>query len=229
MADYDSAEVTDRERLTAKHQRQLAAANVDSTRRQLAQQLENYDFANRQNRALADVQLQQNSRKTSADRFEAQRDLQNATLGLLGSMGNAMNGSSTGNLMRMLENRNDKENNTYWAQHQVNQDQVENSYNDSLNQNNVAKNEAAANAQKALADIQNDLAANLNNINPSLYIEPGTDGTQYAAGTYDDNKVAENNARISGYLMPDNRNGAIRNRANNNDYFSRLLNGFNGR
>lgn len=229
MADYDAAEVTDRERLTAKHQRQLAAANVDSTRRQLAQQLENYDFANRQNRSLADVQLQQNSRKTSADRFEAQRDLQNATLGLLGSMGNAMNGSSTGNLMRMLENRNDKENNTYWAQHQVNQDQVENSYNDSLNQNNVAKNEAAANAQKALADIQNDLAANLNNINPSLYIEPGTDGTQYAAGTYDDNKVAENNARISGYLMPDNRNGAIRNRANNNDYFSRLLNGFNGR
>lgn len=139
MADYDKGEVTDRERLAAERQKEIQGYNAQSTRNQLQQQLGNYDFANRQNRSLADVQLKQNSRKTSSDRFEAQRDLQNAALGLMGSMNQAMNGSTLGNLMRMLENRNDKDNNTYWTQHQVNQDQVENSYTEAFNQNNVAR------------------------------------------------------------------------------------------
>lgn len=231
MADYDAGELTDREELAGKNQKEIAKQNADDVRNQLARQLETYDFANRQNRALADVQLKQNSRKTSADRFEAQRDLQNAALGILGSMNQAMNGSSIGNLMRMLENRNDKENNTYWAQHQVNQDQVENSYTDSYNQNQVAKRDAVTSAEKAIRDIESDLAANLNNINPNLYSKPGTGDADLDSETVWEGAgdVKENNAKISGYVMPDNRRGATRNRLQGNDYYSRLINSFNGR
>lgn len=232
QSEYDAGNITDRERKAAENQIDLAKKNADDVRNQVSKQLETYDYANRQNRNLADVQLKQNSRKNSADRFEAQRDLQNATLGLLGSMGNAMNGSSTGNLMRMLEDRNDKDNNTYWAQHQVNQDTVENSYQDSYNQNQVAKRDAVTSAEKAIRDIESDLSANLNNINPNLYTKPGTGDADLNSGSvWNDNAngLQQANARISGYVMPDNRDGAQRNQLRQGDYFSRLVNRFNGR
>lgn len=231
MADYDAGELTEREKSAGSNQIEIAKQNADDIRNQLSKQLETYDFANRQNRALADTQLKQNSRKTSADRFEAQRDLQNATLGLLGSMGTAMNGSSVGNLMQMLENRNDKENNTYWAQLQTNNDSVENSYQDSFNQNQVAKRDAVTSAEKAIRDVESDLSANLNNINPNLYTAPGTGDANLDSGSVwsGAGDVQENNAKISGYVMPDNRQGATRNTLQKNDYFSKLMNKFNGR
>lgn len=258
MADYDSGEITPRERQAAKNQSTLSTQNIRDVENQLARQLSNFDYADAQNRALADTQLKQNSRKTSADRFEAQRDLQAAALGLLGSMGSAMNGSTTGNLMRMLESRNDKENNTYWAQHQQNQDQVENAYNDSLNQNNVARRDAMQSAEKAVRDINADWAANLNNINPNLFTmaSPADSvGNHKSADTWDEKKAKQNNATISGYLIPDNRGngtlltpqgerllsqsmhtGGARNQvrggdrqAVSGDYFSQLMNRFNGR
>ena len=250
MADYDSAELTDREQMAADNQTAISQQNVRDVQNQLARQLSNYDFADRQNRALADVQLRQNSRKTSADRFEAQRDLQNSALGLLGSMGTAMNGSSTGNLMRMLESRNDKENNTYWAQHQQNQDAVENSYQDSLNQNRVARRDAMQSAEKAIRDIEGDWRANMNNINPSLFPggtgEVGGDSSLSSTTAWDEGRAQQNNARISGYVIPDNRGvgtttsgqgnpansmnvGNTRNQLQGGDYFSRLMNRFNGR
>lgn len=231
MSDYDAGEITDRERSAANNQIDLAKRNADDIRNQLSKQLETYDFANRQNRALADVQRKQNSRKASADRFEAQRDLQNATIGLLGSMNQAMNGSSVGNLMDMLENRNDKENNTYWAQLQQNQDTVENSYQDSYNQNQVAKRDAVTNAEKGIRDVEASLSANLNNINPNLYTKAGEgdanlNSSDVWSGAGD---IKQNNAAVSGYLMPDNRQGATRNKVGGNDYFSKLMNRFNGR
>lgn len=236
MADYDAGEVTERERLAAEHQKEIAKYNADATKNQLAQQLGNYDFANRQNRRLADVELKQNSRKSESDRFNAMRDLQNAALGLFGSMNQAMNGSTLGNLMRMLENRSDRDNETYWAQLQVNQDQVNNAYEESVNQNNVAKNDAAINAEQTLRGMEADLAANLNNINPNLYEAPGTGSANFGGqGTFDANKVAENMAKLSGYLMPDNSAQAARDITPRNtlrsgsSYFNRLVNGFNGR
>lgn len=232
MADYDAGELTDREKLAGKNQVEIAKQNADDVRNQLSKQLETYDFANRQNRALADVQLKQNSRKNSADRFEAQRDLQNAAIGLLGSMGpGAMNSSSMGNFMSMMENRNDKENNAHWAQLQSNQDQVENSYADSFNQNQVAKRDAVTSAEKAIRDIESDLSANLNNINPNLYEEPGSGETSLDSGSVWNGagNIQQNNAQVSGYIMPDNRQGAARNRVGGNDYFSKLINRFNGR
>lgn len=226
---YDSGEITDREQTAANNQTTLAKQNADDIRNQLSKQLETYDFANRQNRNLADVQLKQNSRATSADRFEAQRDLQNATTALLGSMGNAMNGSATGNLMQMLSNRNDKENNTYWNQLQKNNDSVENSYQDSYNQNQVAKRDAITSAEKSIRDIESDLSANLNNINPNLFVQPGSDDADLDSGSvWRDNQVDENNAKVSGYVMPDNRKGTTRNQLQGNDYFSKQMNKFNG-
>lgn len=231
MADYDAGEITDRERSAANNQIDLAKRNADDIRNQLSKQLETYDFANRQNRALANTQLKQNSRKASADRFEAQRDLQNATIGLLGSMNQAMNGSSVGNLMDMLENRNDKENNTYWAQLQQNQDTVENSYQDSYNQNQVAKRDAVTNAEKGIRDVEASLSANLNNINPNLYTKAGEGDANLNSGDVwsGAGDVKQNNAAVSGYLMPDNRRGATRNKVGGSDYFSKLMNRFNGR
>lgn len=231
MADYDAGEITDRERTAASNQLEIGKQNADDIRNQLNKQLETYDFANRQNRALADTELKQNSRKSSADRFEAQRDLQNATTGLLGSMNQAMNGSSVGNLMQMLDSRNDKDNNIYWAQLQTNNDAVENAYNESFNQNQVAKRDAITSAEKSIRDIEGDLAANLNNINPNLYTKPGTGDVDLDSGSVWNNagNIAENNAQISGYVMPDNRKGAEANTLKTNDYYSKLVNRFNGR
>lgn len=248
MADYDAGEITPRERKAAQNQTAISSQNVRDVQNQLARQLANYDLADRQNRALADAQLRQNSRKTSADRFEAQRDLQAAALGLLGSMGSAMNGSTTGNLMRMLESRNDKENDTYWAQHMANQDQVENSYQDSLNQNRVARRDAMQSAEKAIRDISADWSANMNNINPNLFRQGNVGGNAALASStaWTPSKAAQNNARVSGYVIPDNRGvantptgrtnprqsmnvGATRNRVQGDDYFSRMMNRFNGR
>lgn len=177
MADYDNAEVTQRERLAAQNQIALSKYNADTVRNQLAQQMANYDMSDKQNRRLADVQLTQNSRKTEADRFDAMRDLQNSALGLFGSMNQAMNGSTTGNTMYMLGNRADKDNMNYWTQHQVNQNAVENAYDESVNQNNLARNEAASTAEATIRNMEADLAANLNNINPNLYQAPGTGDT----------------------------------------------------
>lgn len=250
MADYDAGEVTDRERRASENQTTISKQNVRDVQNQLRRQLSNYDFADAQNRALADTQLKQISRKNDADRFEAQRDLQSSALGLMGSLGSGMNGSNTGNLMHMLRSRNDKDNNTYWAQLQENWDQVENTYNDSLNQNNVARRDAMQSAEKSIRDIENDWRANMNNINPSLFPkdkrEVGGDKSLSSAKAWDESKARKNNSLMSGYVRPDmfmtdvpantdNQVGPYRNTAmtrnslGGNDYFSRLVNRFNGR
>lgn len=204
--DYDKGEVSEREEKAAENQKEIAKYNASATKNQLNQQLKNYDFANAQNRRLADVELAQNSRKTESDRFEAARDLQNAALGLLGSMGNqAMNSSSINNFNYMLENRNDKDNNTYWTQHQVNQDAVNNAYDESANQNQVAKNDAVINTEKALKDMQADLSTNISNINPNLYVAPGktTGGKYNLVPSTQDNTSSSNNANSTTTVTTD--------------------------
>lgn len=249
--DYDKGTVTDRERLAAQRQNALAKYNAQSLQNQLNYQLRNYDLADKQNASLRDVQLKQNRRNAETDRFEAQRQLQNAALGLMGSMNQAMNGSSTGNLMRMLEDRNDSDNNIQWDQLRRNDDSVYNAYQESLNQNNASRFDAISNARKGLRDIQSDLAANLNNINPNLYKAPGSnkdiDKIQQNVAKQQ-NAVKQRNAYLSGYITPgrseevaknrpDNKNTAAneylrngrRNLLTGGDYFDQLVNRFNGR
>lgn len=248
MADYDSGEVTDRERLAADRQKEISRFNADAVKNQLARQMASYDTANAQNRALADTQIGQARRKAEDDRFLANRNLQNSALSLLGSLGSGLNGSSTGNLMRMLENRNDSDNVTYWGQLQQDRDQVENAYQEAFNQNNMAKLDAATNAEKALRDIEADLSANLSNINPNLYQQPGIDDARfYSDVTYNENVPQPNLVNLmnylpptisgrnrSGYIMPDNsmqeaRQNHPRNRVRRGGYFGSLVNGFNQR
>ena len=165
LANWEANQQKDIDRRNADQTSRIAEYNANATKSQLDQQLANYDFANRQNAALRDVQNRQTSRKSEAERFEAERQLQNAAIGLLGSMNQAMNGSTTGNVMKMFENRNDADNSTYWQQLQDNRNAIQNAYDESFNQNQIAKRDAAINAVKALKDIQGSLASDLNNIN----------------------------------------------------------------
>lgn len=201
----EKAEREAKERLAAEHQGLISGDNILAVQNQLARQLDNYDLADRQNEALARAQLEQNSRKNEADRFEAQRDLQAAALGLFGSMGNAMNGSALDNLNTMLEQRNDKENNTYWAQLRQNQDAVLNALQDSYNQNTISRRDAMQSAEKAIRDIESDWAANLNNINPELFQQGAVNGIGHLSSTtaWKDNPRGVPDYRaISGYDTP---------------------------
>lgn len=233
MASYDDAEVTERERLAAQRQNTLAQANAANVADQLRNQIGTYDAANRQNRRLADIQTVQAKRKGVTERSEADRDLQNAALGLLANMGQAMNGSALGNLMRMLESRSDKDNVTHWEQQQENLNNIENAYNESANQNNISALEAYNNAVKAQQDIRVDTAANKGNLNPNLYENP--EDIDLGPGADLGPAIQPNRLqRLSGYLMPENsvqnaRARYPRNRVAGNDYFARLINGFNGR
>ena len=246
-SDYDKGTVTPREKLAGSRQNALAKYNAQSLQNQLRYQLQNYDMANKQNASLRDVQYKQNMRKAETDRFEAQRNLQNAALGLFGSMNQAMNGSTIGNAMRMLADRNDAENNINWQQLMDNQNQVKNAYQESYNQNQAAKYDAISNARKGLRDIQSDLAANLNNINPNLYKAPGSNKDidkiqQDVAKQQTATKAA--NASLSGYIMPNNAEQTVqiknqstgktarnigRNKLLGGDYYDRLINRFNWR
>lgn len=235
MADYDSGEVTDRERTAASHLGGIAGYNAQTTKNQLAQQLGNYDLADTQNRKLADVQRSQNSRKSANERFGQNKKLQTSTQGLLGAAGNALNGSSLYGLLDMLATRTDLDNAEVWSTLAQNQNAVENAYNESLNQNVLARNDAAINAEQGLRGIQSDTSAQLNNINPNLYEAPGEGATSVGAdGTYEANKRAANMAQLAGYIMPDDAMTAARkkqgaNTVTNGGYFGRLLNSYNGR
>lgn len=183
-ADYDAGEVTERERTAASHQNALAEYNAQSTKNQLSQTLGNYDLSDQQNRALADVQLKQNSRAAAADRFGQNRKLQTSAQAIMGAAGNALNGSSTENLLNMLATRTDLDNAEVWESLTSNQNQVLNALQESLNQNVVSRNDAAINAEKGLRDIEADTAAQLNNINPNLWVAPGEgDANVGSAGT----------------------------------------------
>lgn len=226
---------TDAEKKAAANQTAISKQNIRDVQAQLARQLANYDLADKQNKALSDAEIRQYQRKSSEDRFEAQRDLQAASLGLFGTMGTAMNGNTIGNFMDMLRKRNDKENNTNWSQFQVNRDQALNTLNDSINRNVVARRDAMQNAEKSIRDIESAWRANLNNINPELF--PGASGPvggdkALASSTvWKPDKAKENLAKIAGYVMPDQaiRATPARNRISGNDYFAQLMNRFNGR
>lgn len=216
--------------------KEIARFNAGSVRTQFNRAFDNYNKADEQNRRLADVQLDQNRRKTEDDRFLANRNLQNASIGLFGAMGpTAFNSSTLGNYLRMAENRNDSDNVTYWGQQQQNADAINNAYEESVNQNVLARNESLANAEKALLDIEADLSANLNNIDKDEYVSPGTGDVWFGSDVmYNENVRPANLARMSGYIMPQEsvqtaRRTSPRNKVAGNDYFSRLINRFNGR
>ena len=233
-SDYDNGKVTDREKAAAKRQNTLANYNASRLRKQLGRSMANYDFSDEQNKNLLDLQYKQNKQYSNADRWEAYRDLINAGQSVIGAMGpTALNSSSTGALLQMLQNRNDKDNSVYWNQLQENNNNAYNKYQESLNANNVARNEAAANAEKGLADIAADTAANLSNINPNLFKNPSkifADSKNDPTKVYAANDAKANDPKMKNYVMPANAAYNVmnnRNRIQNGGYFGQLLNGFN--
>ena len=226
------ADVTDEQRQAANNLTTIANYNAQSTKNQLAQQLENYDLADKQNRALADTEKNQSSKSAAADRFAQNKKLQNATRGLLGTVGSGLYGSTLYNIMDMLRNRQDLDSQATLNTHQQNWDTAENAYNESANANVLSRNDAAPNAEYALRGIQSDTAAQLNNINPDLFVAPGEGDTNVGAdGTAADNKHEANLARMSGYIMPSKNQIEQQTKPRSvtkNSYFNKLMNGYRG-
>lgn len=215
------------------NQRKVSEYDANALEQQLREQVQNYNTADAQNARLRDVQLAEASRKGETDRFEANRNLQNAALGLLASAGTALNGSTTGNIMSMLRNRNDSDNNVYWQQLMDNWNQVLNAYDESVAQNRLATMDAVTNAVKSMRDINSNAAANIGNIDASEFENPmDTDMEQRARRMYSEYRPSQYNAVLSGYVMPENAEQSVlqqRNRLKGNDYYSQLVNSYNRR
>ena len=193
-----------------------------------------YDASDKQNKALLDTEKTQNRQKTEADRFQAQRSLQNAARGLMNTVGQGLNSSATGNIANMVRDQQDSDNVDYWTTLRQNQNTVENAYQEALNQNYLSRREAGINAQIAKRDIESNLAASLQNIHPDLYKKPTGSGKYGSSKTQKKNTsaaktkkaAADKKARSSGYVS--NASGQPTPNTNGtalNDYFSRLLRG----
>lgn len=193
-----------------------------------------YDASDKQNKELLNDEKVQNRQKTEADRFQAQRSLQNAARGLVNTVGQGLNSSATGNIANMVRGQQDSDNVDYWTTLRQNQNTVENAYQEALNQNYLSRREAGIKAQIAKRDIESNLAASLQNIHPDLYEKPTSSGKYGSLSTQKDNtsdakakkSAADNKVRSSGYVSKAydqptaNTNGTAL-----NDYFSRLLRG----
>lgn len=244
MANYENGEITNRERTAASRLGEIAQANYDSYAEQLNQKLAGYEQALRQNRSLADAELQEADRKSASERFGQLRKLQSTVASLMASSGNALAGSGNGNLLTMIRGRQDLDNNSAWEALQQNRDQIENAYNEAANQNYLAANEAASNAEYGLRGIRTDTATQLNNINPNLYEAPGTGkaGT-FGPGIWALRKWGDHLSKASGYITPSQDAEKVRDmgaekderssaggsyRTYGNSYIDRLIGGYNG-
>ena len=244
--DYDKGEVSRRELEAAKRQNRLGEYNANSAVNQFRGNIKGLDFADRQNERLRDKTLVDNSLQADEDRFKMMKDLQSVALGLLSSFGTAGNSSTVNNFMRMMERRNDTDNITAWDQLRANNETTYNAFNESANQNQAARFNAYTDANKAVRDIGADLYANISNINPNLLKTEGGGekdidfnpniGKLASDLQKEQDALKERDQLRSGYIMPDNsvqqiqgNNYANRNRLGGNDYYSRLINGFNGR
>lgn len=225
---------TDAEKTAANRVDEIARYNRKSIDLNLGYMNDLYDAADAQNKALLDVEKTQNRQKTEADRFQAQRNLQNAARGLVNTVGQGLNSSAAGNIVNLTRGQQDSDNVDYWNTLRQNQNTVENAYQEALNQNYISRREAAINAEIAKRDIESNQSASRQNINPDLYEAPsgswtyGSNNTAKNAIAAADkiNATANNRAKMSGYVSTaTGQPGTTVNSSPLNDYFSRLLKG----
>lgn len=225
---------TSNDRRAAANQIEIARTDADATRRQLDRQLARYDFMNRQNAKLRDVNMQQSSRQSAGNRFDALTNLANSAVGIMSALGpQALQSSSLGTFMQMMDRRNLQDSGTYWDELDQNWDQSRNAYDEAAAQNQASRMDAVIEAEKALADQESALSANLNNINANLYQKPGTGSADLGSSSvYGDNPVQEHYAQLAGYAMPDYATQDARATAPRNKvrggYFARQVNRNNG-
>lgn len=229
----DKKPTTD-EKNAASRTKRIADWNKNSVQLNLDWMNSLYDASDRQNKALLDTEKIQNRQKTEADRFQAQRSLQNAARGLANTVGQGLNSSATGNIVNMVRGQQDSDNVDYWTTLKQNQNTVENAYQEALNQNYLSRREAGINAQVAKRDIESNLAASLQNIHPDLYEAPKNNGAYGSKNTQLDNTLAanakktnaDNRVRSSGYVSNASGQPTTNTKGSAlNDYFSRLLRG----
>lgn len=239
---------TDKENIAAERVNRLSDWNRETANLNLKWMNELYEKADKQNQDLLRNEISQNRRDTEANRFNAQRNLQNAMMGAVNTTGSGMNGSAASNLSRMAFGQNDADNVDYWNNLRKNQDTVGNAYQESANQNYLSRAEAAINAEVAKRDIEGNQSASLNDINQDLWVDPSThasyssrDASGYKFGSYDTRAEALNEAnnyitgsdgrpKMSPYVTNGYANAARNMQSGSkasplNDYFSRLLRG----
>lgn len=153
---------------------EIADWNKASVNADLAWKNYLYDEADKQNENLLNTERRQNRQKVEADRFQAQRSLQNAARGMVNSVGAGLNSSATGNLINTFAGQQDADNVDYWTTLRQNQNAVENAYQEAANQNYLARREAAINAEISKRDIEANQAAQLQNVSEDLYVAPAT-------------------------------------------------------
>lgn len=232
-------ELTDKEKQAAENQKSLSAFDRASLLNQFNSNMANYDFMDERNRQLTDAKNQQAGRKADLERFNQHRIMMNAFNATRNASDGALRGSGASALARQTYDFNDYLNTQARDSLQSNLDANENEYLQARNSNDYARNELAINTEKQLADIESNLAAYLNNINPKLYAEP----TRPADETVDENTPLDqplssrgfadgyliDAALKSGYVTPqqlglsydDIRNN--RQATNRSDYFGQLV------
>jgi hypothetical protein len=145
--------------------------------------------------------MQQNSRSSSNDRFAQLKKLQQAATGVAAGAGNALMGSGVGNLIKMLRERNDLDSGELYRALGQSQNAVRNAWDESINTNVLARNDAAINAEFALRGLEADTASQLNNINPDLFVAPGTGAANLGSAGYASNRVTPAHlAQLAGYF-----------------------------
>lgn len=182
----------------------IAGFNATTAKRQYDETIRNYDISDEQNRELARVQKVQNSRKGASDRFGQAKKMQASVSSMRNAAGNALQGSGTYGIIDMLRGRTDIDNNEVWNTLHQNQNAVQNALDEALNANVLARNDARAATAASLRGIEADTAAQLNNIDPSLYVAPGTGGASFGSDYYntDSGRTPANEATMAGYFMP---------------------------
>lgn len=236
---------TDKEKTAASRVNRIADWNKESANIGLEWNNALFDAADAQNKALLDTQERQYRQKADADRFQAQRNLLNATRGLNNTVGNGLAGSAAFNIANLAAGQQDANNVDYWTTLKQNLNTADNAYQESLNQNYINRAKEAIDTELAKRDIEGNQSASLNNISQDLWVDPSSHAGYsakthgYTTGSYttrenalaqadEKKKEADNRLPLSTYTTSDPTN-TIATRANNgtrtqlNDYFSRLL------
>jgi hypothetical protein len=149
----------------------------------------------------------------------------------MSSAGNAMQGSGLWGLIDMLRGRTDLDTGETMTALTQNQDAVYNALQEAIAANILARNEAKTTAELGLRGIEADYAAQLSNIDPSLFVSPGTGITDLgdALGARWEQPI--NDPRISNYIVPPRPWQPNRQKSpqSGSSYFDKLLAGYNRR
>jgi hypothetical protein len=215
---------------------QLVDYGSTSIDNQLSQGIENLQKANTQERSLADVQKKQNQRTSANNRFQQYNTLMNVLGTILGpaSSGNMLNGSTAYNLSNLLTNRNNADSATAWDQLTNNQNAIENAYQQAVNSNANAQNEAASLAEYNKRLLKQNNAETINNSDSGGFENPATSDRIATDNIYKDNSLPAQLAQLAGYITPEAaqenaRKTQTANKQTGNSYWNQLINSYGGR